>query len=201
MAEELPTLSELAQLALHLGFVPIPDKGKRPILPNWQNTTKQTALRKVADAERTGQADNIGILTGKPSGIVVVDVDVSKGGLNFWNELVKQHGEPETLTVETPSGGYHYYFKYDDRTSKLRNATAAIKGSGIDLKSDGGQVVFIGSIGPNGKVYRAINGLNLVDDEINKTTVTIASMPDWLFELLQSNQEELNRRYPRKYGF
>ncbi len=193
--QELPSLTDLAQVALSLGFVPIPIVGKRPILPRWQQTTAQTAMRKVEDAVRTGSADNLGILTGAPSGIVVVDVDVAKGGLDFWNELVAEHGIPETFTVETGNGGRHYYFQYDDRTSTLRNATGAIKKKGIDLKTTGGQVVWVGSIHPEtGRMYDIIDG---TDEQGN---VTIAPMPDWLFNLLQANQTELDKKYPRKYG-
>ena len=193
--QELPSLITLAQLALDLGFVPIPIVGKRPILPRWQQTTAQTALRKVEDAVRTGSADNLGILTGKPSKIVVVDIDIAKGGLDFWNELIAENPLPETFTVETGSGGRHYYFQYDDRTSTLRNATGAIKKKGIDLKSNSGQVVFPGSIHPEtGRMYDIIDGTTESGD------VIIASMPDWLFELLRSNQDILDARYPRKYG-
>lgn len=193
--QELPSLTAIAQLALDLGFVPIPIVGKRPILPHWQRTTAQTAMRKVEDAVRTNSADNIGILTGAPSGIVVVDVDVAKGGLDFWNELVAEHGIPETFTVETGSGGRHYYFQYDDRTSTLRNATGAIKKKGIDLKTTGGQVVWVGSVHPDtGRMY------DIIDGTTDNGDVIIAPMPDWLFELLQANQKELDARYPRKYG-
>ena len=193
--EELPSLVEIAQLALDMGFVPIPIIGKKPILPRWQQTTRQTAMRKVQQAVETGAANNIGILTGAPSNVVVVDVDVAKGGLDFWNQLVAEHGLPETFTVKTGGGGLHVYFVMDERTATLRNATAAIKGRGIDLKSNGGQVVFPGSLHESGNYYEIING---VDEENNE--IIIASMPSWLFELLQANQQELNKRYPGKYG-
>ena len=185
---------QLAQVALNYGFIPIPLKGKIPIMPRWQRTTASTALRKVETAVTNSQADNIGILTGKPSNVVVVDIDISKGGLDFWNELIIENGETYTFTVETPSGGRHYYFNYDDRTATLRNATAAIQQRGIDLKTTGGQVVFAFSKGSNDRIYEPIDGFNVETDEL-----FIADMPEWLFNLLQQNQQQLNVRYPKKY--
>ena len=189
------SLTQLAKLAIDFGFVPIPLKGKRPYLPRWQQTTNQTSLRKIKDGEKTGTADNIGILTGKPSGVVVVDVDVNKGGLDFWEELISKNRLPKTFTLETGSGGLHYYFAYDETTQDLRNATAAIKKKGIDVKTTGGQVVFAGSIHPEtGVMYDIIDG---IDEETQEPI--IAPMPSWLLQLLTSNQKELDAKYPRKY--
>lgn len=193
--EELPSLLTIAELALDFGFVPIPIIGKRPILPKWQQTTKQTALRKIQHAIEANQCDNIGVLTGQPSNMVVVDIDLAKGGLYFWEELIAKQELPVTFTVETGSGGRHYYWAYDKRTATLRNATRAIKDRGIDLKTTGGQVVWIGSIHPEtGRMYDVIDGTT------KEGEIIIASMPDWLFDLLQENQRELDKRYPRKYG-
>lgn len=187
------SLTQIAEIALIYGFIPIPVKGKKPVLPRWQTTTAQTALRKVEHAVEQGLADNIGILTGAPSGVVVVDIDVSRGGLEFWNTLLQEHDLPETFTVKTPSGGRHVYFDYDDRTSILRNATAAIKKAGIDFKTSGGQVVFPGSQNhETGVSYDIIGGYNEDTDE-----VSIAAMPDWLFQLLQTNQAQLDKKYRR----
>lgn len=197
--EELPSLIELAQLALDMGFVPIPLVGKRPIIPQWQRITVRTALRKIEDAVRTGSADNIGILTGAPSGVIVVDVDVTKGGLEYWNDLITANPIEETFTVETGSGGLHYYFVYDETTAILRNATKAIRDKGIDIKTTGGQVVFVGSIHPEtGRVYTIVDGV-YVDAETGQESVTFAPMPSWLFDLLRTNQTQLDVRYPRKY--
>jgi RecA-family ATPase len=48
------------------------------------------------------------------SNMCVIDVDIKNGkqGEEVFSELQKQHGLlPKTLTVTTPSGGAHYYFK------------------------------------------------------------------------------------------
>ena len=56
-------------------------------------------------------------------------------------------------------------------------------------------MVFPGSIHPEtGKPYQAINGLDIENIKVN-----VAPMPDWLYELLESNQSALDERYPNKY--
>lgn len=49
----------------------------------------------------------IGVATGKPSGLVVVDVDPSSGGEDGFSELASKLGAPgRTVQVRTPRGGY-----------------------------------------------------------------------------------------------
>jgi len=54
-------------------------------------------------------AGNIGLYPGA-SDLIVIDVDVKHGadGVATMEQLQKQHGKlPETLTIRTPSGGWH----------------------------------------------------------------------------------------------
>lgn len=172
----------LANLALDLGFIPISLNGKRPILRKWQRITAKTAINHIKD-----EGDNIGILTGKPSGIVVVDVDIKNDGLEYWQELINKYDLPSTFTVQTGGGGRHYYFNYDERTQTLRNSSRTINGKGIDLKTNGGQVVFPGSIHPEtGEKYAIIEGVNFTEE--GDESIIIASMPDWLFDLFAKNK-------------
>ena len=48
---------------------------------------------------------NIGIRTGTPSGIVVIDVDKKAGGLETWEDLQDIHGRVDTLTSRTGGWG------------------------------------------------------------------------------------------------
>jgi hypothetical protein len=75
---------------------------------------------------------NVGIATGKKSGIIVFDIDPRNGGEESWIEWVKKNGEPpEGVMQLTAGGGIHYVAKYVEgiKSSKLDN--------GIDLLSDG----------------------------------------------------------------
>lgn len=131
--------------------------GKRPALrKNWQ-------LVATADAEHVRSLwrrlpYNIGVACG-PSGLVVVDLDVSRGavpaggageritghGTDVLAALCRAHGEPypaATYSVATPSGGHHLYFTAP--VARVRNSTRRL-GPLIDVRADGGYVVAAGS--------------------------------------------------------
>ncbi len=72
---------------------------------------------------------NIGILTGRINNIMVVDIDFKKPGELaqdgmelFTNEYINIVGMPNTRTIKTISGGFHFMFNYihsDDMINKL----------------------------------------------------------------------------------
>lgn len=151
-------------------FAVTPLQGKKPILKGWQNYRLEDSRNVTVEALQKGRADNFGILTGKMSGIVVVDIDIRENGISNWLEMIQGYQMEETFVVETGSGGYHIYYQYDPRLSSSRKLT----GLGIDFKSDGGQVVAPGSIHPDtGKIYTV--GLGYVNDMI-----VIAAFPEFL---------------------
>ena len=92
---------------------------------------------------------NVGILTGAINNIFVLDIDNKDDGLKTWNEYLATSGmNINTVCVKTPSGGFHYYFKYSTKDKKnnylieryLLNKTK-YRGVGIDIRSNGGYVV------------------------------------------------------------
>ena len=84
---------------------------------------------------------NIGMPTGTPSGLVVVDVDVH-GSVNGYDGLdgARRAGllEGWEAAVRTPSGGLHLFFPAD-RNSEQRSWQSAR--AGIDFRGDGGYVI------------------------------------------------------------
>jgi hypothetical protein len=93
---------------------------------------------------------NIGLATGRDSGIVVLDVDGAKGAARL-AALLTEHGQ--TLKsqnfVETGrDAGRHCYFKYPENTQ-----VPSHNEEGLDLKSDGGYVVAPPSLHRSGKRY------------------------------------------------
>ena len=81
---------------------------------------------------------NIGIQVGPKSDLFVIDVD-NKGGKNGSAEFEKlemRYGKlPTTLTIRTPTGGFHYYFTFPaDWRDKLVKKELA---PGVDLKDKG----------------------------------------------------------------
>ena len=142
-------------------FVVTPLSGKKPLLKGWQNFSLEDSRKASIEALQKGTADNIGIVTGRSSGIVVVDIDIRENGINNWFKLIEGRILEETFVIETGSGGYHIYYQYDPRLSSCRKIT----GLGIDFKSDGGQVVAPGSIHPDTRNLYTIS-YGYVDDNI-----------------------------------
>ena len=181
----LQELNPVVNFALSLGFVPIALDGKKPVLPCWQKIQKDNALNKINEGFARYNANNIGVRCGNVSGIVVVDIDTKNDGLSTWNSLISTHGDPYTFKVRTGSGGYHYYFMYDSDNEMLKSRSGAVKINGtkvgIDIKSNGGQVVFISSIHPDTKqLYEWVNN----NPNGEQSMPPISKMPTWLLALL-----------------
>jgi archaellum biogenesis ATPase FlaH len=112
----------------------------RSILPVGSNKLPDTKyikewktfmMRRPSEAEvkawfETEPERNIGIVTGKISGITVVDLDLGS---------VDYKTFPKTFCVRTGSGGYHLYYKYADVPSQ------GLKDQHIDIKNDGGYIL------------------------------------------------------------
>lgn len=115
--------------------IPLYDQTKVPTI-NWKEYQSRMATDKefnqwFSDPKVTG----LGVITGKLSGIVVVDEDSYKAdGMKFEFE--------SPLVVRTARGGHHHYFKYTEpiKTSGFR------QGINIEIKSDGGFIVLPPSV-------------------------------------------------------
>lgn len=106
---------------------------------------------------------NIGISC---EGMIVVDVDVKKGGDESLQKLEMIHGFPDTLVSRTPTGGRHLYF----RGPSVANSVSTL-GTGLDIRSQGGYVVAPGSVVAAGE-YRV------------ETEAGVADAPEWLVQKL-----------------
>jgi Bifunctional DNA primase/polymerase, N-terminal len=81
---------------------------------------------------------NIGIATGEPSGILVIDLDPRNGSEETVAKLAsKKQTFSATVQVRTWSGGTHLYYAWQ---SGIINSKSKL-GRGIDVKTTGGYVV------------------------------------------------------------
>lgn len=116
------------------GWSVIPLVGKRPALASW----KEYQSRRATEAElREWFADaaaNVGIVTGRISGLVVVDCDTPADG-EFWLNTYPK----SPLIVQTGGGGMHVYYQWPPAVT-VRNHTK-LYGRAIDLRAEGGYVV------------------------------------------------------------
>jgi hypothetical protein len=93
---------------------------------------------------------NIGIHC---EGLLVIDVDVKKGGDESLAKLEMIDGlETDTLTTRTPTGGRHLFYRLGVGHSGVANGVDSL-GPGLDVRSTRGYVVAPGSEVPAGR-YR-----------------------------------------------
>jgi P4 family phage/plasmid primase-like protien len=103
---------------------------------------------------------NIGIATGSPSGLVVIDVDPRNGGDATLVRLEAALGKlPATATVETGGGGLHLYFR---APSPPVATTHGKLGPGLDVQAEGAYVVAPPSLHVSGQLYRWREGLDIL---------------------------------------
>lgn len=137
-----------------LAVFPLSERGKTP-------ATKKGYLDASTNPDKIknwwGQNPNynIGIATGEKSGgLVVIDLDIDENkGISGYEELCEWEREhdtlPETWISITGRGGYHYFYKSNEKyTCKVSLY------DGIDIRADGGYIVAPPSIHPNGNTYR-----------------------------------------------
>jgi hypothetical protein len=141
----------LAYAARGWSVLPIEPRGKRPLLP-WLELQQRIAAAGEIDGwfERWPDA-NVGVVTGRVSGLVVIDVDPRHGGEPGLETAEHEHGRlPPTPEAETGGGGRHLYFAHPG--VPVHNRVGLLPG--VDLRADGGCVVAPPSLHPSGRRYR-----------------------------------------------
>jgi hypothetical protein len=149
--------------------------GKHP--RTWHGVADARAeVGKVTAWWRHWPEANIGIATGRVSGLVVLDIDPRNGGNEGLIDLQREHGQlPETAIANTGGGGKHLYFKHPgDR--EVKNCAALGGFSGLDLKADGGYVVASPSNHQSGGSYLWDMAFHVVD-------IPLAPCPGFLLKL------------------
>ena len=148
------------------------DAGKHPLTAHGVSdaTTDETKIRRWW---RDHPDANVGVATGKVSGIIVVDVDPRHQGDETWRQLLREHGgiapTPHGLTG---GGGDHYVMRYPEG----RQVASGKLAQGVDLQSDGRYVVAPPSTHRTGFEY-AWDVAEHIED------VPIADAPGWLVAL------------------
>lgn len=169
--------------------VECPSPGKHPVHERWPDTATADPLE-VASWWRPVPPDpnpsewwpraNIGIVTGRKSGIWVLDVDSYNGGDHRLAGYENRHGAlPETRVHRTGSNGVHYFFTHPG--FDVRNNASTMLGQGLDLRGERGFVVAPPSVSAKG-LYE----LNPAHD------ISPVAAPAWLLELLREYDKQQN---------
>ena len=140
----------------------------------WGATTDPAEIRR--DWRRWPKA-NVGITCGPDSGLFVIEADTVDGhgidGVGNFAALIAQHGGlPATIEVVSPTGSKHFYFRWPEGED-IRNSTGQIA-PGVDVRGNGGMVLGVPSVRPDGGTYRWGNPPPLFD---------LADCPEWLLIL------------------
>jgi hypothetical protein len=137
-----------ARLLESMGFsvLPVPVKTKKPLM-KWKHL-QEKALTWNELPEYFGDGRNHpGIITGKVSGVVVVDCDTQED-----LEWALEH-LPQTPLATNTSRGRHLFYRHPGQPVSNR---AHIAGRKLDVRGDGGYVLAPGAIHPSGTVYEAV---------------------------------------------
>lgn len=157
------------------------ETGKHPRIANWTElgTTNRSEIESWL---QKWPHTNIGFVTGKPSQLVVVDIDAGKGGFESLAELEAQYGKlPPTLTVKTGGGGRHFYFSYPPDT--LITNSASKLGPGIDIRANGGCIVAPPSLHHSGNHY--------LWEDIH---IPMQPLPGWVINKLTAKSSQKPKR-------
>lgn len=176
-----PACAAFACAVLGFRVFPLMSGTKRPAIAGWQQAAT-TSLEQV-QYWFTGefQDASVGIATGEDSDLFVLDIDV-KNGINGFESLTKicrsysamAREIPQTLTVATPSGGAHLYFRWADG---VVNSSSEI-GPNLDVRGLGG---LVHAPGWGGYAVVPRDGVRRVE---------VAAAPDWLVGLCRKQPKQ-----------
>ena len=164
----------LAYIARGWPVLPLVPGEKRPAIAGGFRSASTEA--EFVEREFAHPGRGVGIRTGIAAGLFVFDVDPRNGGAGSFAALIDRHGPlPETLTVRTGGGGFHYYFRMPEHRAAIRCRAKVGGHPGLDIKGEGGYVVAPPSGHPDGGVYEW--------STLEGVKAPIAEAPVWLLDL------------------
>lgn len=166
------TVAEWADVYGQMGWsvIPLVARQKRPLVAWESYQTRAPARETVAGWLARWPRCNLGVVTGRVSGLVVLDVDPAHDGTASLEALEVAHAPlPPTQETRTGGGGRHLYFRHPGGNVRNRAAIAP----GLDVRGDGGYVVAPPSIHPSGAPYEWLTGRGPQD-------IPCAALPGWL---------------------
>jgi len=160
---------------LNLGFSIIPvGQDKKPLIQWKEFQNRKPTEKEVTEWFSNFNITGIGIVTGKISGLIVLDAEK---GADFTGLKI-----PTTPTVNTGGGGVHYYFKLPENFTVKNSVRFRPL---MDIRGEGGFVVAPPSLHPSGKYY---------EWAIDFASAKLTNMPKWLTEALQQKKSEATNK-------
>lgn len=137
------------------------------------------------------EGGNVAYATGKTSGIAVIDIDNHGGvdGIGNLKDFLDTYDIelPKTKVVKTPSGGYHYHFKLDEKYNETQFLQNHSQLEGVDFQTHGRYVVAPPSQ-IDGNYYEVVRDVEL------------AELPEkWLEMFTDKTITKKNKKRTRKW--
>lgn len=168
-------------------ILPVKPEEKRPYMTNWlQYMHSRASKETVENWFKSLSGAGIGVVTGKISNMVVLDVEsYCKTPIE---DLLKMY--PTQMYSRTGSGGYHLFYQYPTGISKISNRVGIFEGA--DLRADGGFIVLPPTIHPSGGRYEWIK--RGIPGTFPKALLELESQPKiqsegWITEALRGTSE------------
>lgn len=178
----------MIEAALHyaeLGFkvLPLQSNGKAPLTTEKFHSGFKSATtdkNKIQQHWSKYPTSNIGLRISND--LIIMDIDVhNENGFDSLAVLEKEFGKlPATFSVDTPTGGKHYYLKLPEGVTIDRQINVF---KGIDLLTNGYVVASPSVI--NGKKYAVSSG------SIDQLTL----LPNWLLKTFKTHREQGSSEY------
>ncbi len=175
-----PACAAFACAALGFRVFPLLHGVGTPAIKGWPEFA--TSSLEEIQYHWTGEFQDcgVGIATGEASDLWVLDIDVKKGhdGFKTLQDLCEVHGTnarafANTMTVSSPSGGAHLYFRWEPGVHNSTGGTNAL-GEGLDVRGIRG---YVRAPGWDGRQVVPRDGVRHVD---------IERAPEWLVELART---------------
>lgn len=161
--------------------------GKHPRI-RWRATSDRRLTRAEIETLWNRFPDsNVGIVTGKISDLVVIDIDGPEGLASLQAKGITLENLPLTPIVHTGGGGWHVWCRFVDDPRLITRAGILTK---VDLRASGGIIVAPPSVHRSGTVYSWMVGkafpdipiaqidlLSLLSEALSSSSTTTASDP------------------------
>ena len=145
----------------------------------WQKTELDNCVKQL-NKDHNG----LGIITGSKSNIFVLDIDNKEVGLEEWNKLIERFGEPQTIKAKSGNGGFHYFFKYEDKLENIKGKDRAITINGkklpIDVRTNGNNIIVEPSYYFNNNLDKKVE----YEWIVSPFDISIKELPNWLYNML-----------------
>ena len=171
--------SMMREAALHYlrrgwSVFPISSVSKKPLVDWYEYQTRQPTEQEIHQWWQKYPSAGVGIVTGKVSNLVVLDVDPKHGADP--NYIDKTY--PTTIVARTGGGGGHFYYSYP-ADAEIHNSVGKKDGqqTGYDIRAEGGYVVAPPSLHPSGRRYEWL-----------ETGKKASQLPPTLLEMAQPKQ-------------